>query len=176
MGAICSLPVLFGVGCLVGAMLLRAAIRTANRLLGFSPDPGLRSEILVDVDSLGADSGMVDESNPFAVPKFQTVVVDVPSGTGIPFPGFWQACQIAFVNGLLSVLLALIANLLVAIPDFTSFQLLILTIVAVDSVVVYKLMLPTSLDRAIMVFFLQMFIGALVIAIVVGIVLTVSGI
>ncbi|MFO0976322.1 MAG: hypothetical protein U0996_07965 [Planctomycetaceae bacterium] len=119
---------------------------------------------------------MADESNPFAVPKFQTVVVAARPGTGIPFPDFWLACQIAFVSGLLTVLLVGMAILLFPFADVTSFQVLTLTIVAVDSVVVYKLMLPTSLDRAIMVFFLQLFIGALVIAIVVGIVLTVLGI
>lgn len=164
---ICVLPFFLVIALVIGAVLLRAAVHIANQVVGNRPSSS-NTQFGYPGESYGTSRGMLDESNPFAVPTVQTIAADVSQGTGIPTPDFGRACLIVFVNGLVSFGLGLVLGLFLGgVESRILAQVLGIGV----SIVVYQNMLPTSFGRAALVWLFQFLIVLAIVIVIVGIIL-----
>lgn len=164
---ICVLPVVLVIGLVIGAVLLRVAVHITNQVVGNRPSSS-NTQFGFPGESYGTSRGMLDESNPFAIPQVQTIAADVSQGTGVPTPDFGRACLIVFVNGLVSFGLGLVLGLVVGgVESRIVAQLLGIGV----SILVYQNMLPTSMGRAALVWLFQFLIVLAIVIVIFGIIL-----
>jgi hypothetical protein len=157
---ICLFPVVFGIAVLVGAVIFRAAVNLANKVVGGRGGGPTNTQFGYSGDSFGSGGGSFDESNPFAQPMTRTIAVDPSVGSGIPEPTFGRACLIVFVNGLVAFGLGIVMGLIGgnAGADQGTIRLLSQILGIVVAIVVYQAMLPTTIGRAALVWLFQLLI------------------
>lgn len=156
---ICLVPAL-GFGVLIGTVIFRAAVRIANKVVGWRNSDPTRTQSDYPGDSIETDGGSFDESNPFAAPLTRTIAVDPSVGYGIPQPTFGRACLIVFVHGLVWFGIGTVAGLLEGVAGIgeDEIQLVSLVLGIAVAIFVYQVMLPTTIDRAALVWLFQLLI------------------
>ncbi|HQX50439.1 MAG TPA: hypothetical protein PLR25_11050 [Planctomycetaceae bacterium] len=168
-GWVCFLPVVLAVSVLLGAVLLRASVGIANRILGVRSGP----ERIHSAAEFGSISNTgVDESNPFSAPTTQSIAASRTGAVdGIRQPNFLGACGIVFVSTLLSMvaggIVGTIGRLGHVKPTMNQLNSQIVGIGI--TLLIYKIMLPTSVGRAVLLFVLQVLIGIVIAVVVLGI-------
>ncbi|MBL8811720.1 MAG: hypothetical protein JNM43_16240 [Planctomycetaceae bacterium] len=172
MGAfVCVLPFVLIIILVIGAVLLRIAVQITNQVVGNKPSSS-NTQFGYQSESYGTSRGMLDESNPFAVPQVQTIAADVSLGTGVPTPDFGRACLIVFVNGLANFAVGVVLGLVMGGGEARILsQLLGIGV----SIFVYQNMLPTTLGRAALVWLFQ-FLIVVAIVIVIVVILLMTGV
>ncbi len=168
-GWVCFLPVAIAISVLLGAVLLRASVGIANRILGVRSGPD-RVPSAAEFGSISDSS--VGESNPFAAPTTQSLANSRTGAVdGIREPDFLPACGIVFVSTLLSMvaggIIGTIGRLGHVKPTMNQLNSQIVGIGI--TLLIYKIMLPTSVGRAILLLVLQILIGIVITVVVLGI-------
>lgn len=168
---ICMFPVVFGIAVLVGAVIFRAAVHLANKVVGGRSGGPANSQFGYPSDSFGTGGGSLDESNPFATPMTRTIAVDPSVGYGIPEPTFGRACLIVFVNGLVAFGIGIILGFVgAAVGGQVPIRLVSQILGIVVAIVVYQAMLPTTLGRAALVWLFQLLIVIAVVLVIMAVV------
>lgn len=166
LGLICGLAI----GLPIGAVILRAAISLANKMLG------PKSQELIERSSSSSPSGF-SSSDPFAAPQTQTVV---KTAGAVPEPDFGKALLVALVtmvcNFVVSFMVGLATGFVLAgteirdqaaitfIAQLASLPFSFLTIAAVRT-----FMLPTTFGRGALVTLFEFLIVIAVVAVIVGV-------
>ncbi len=169
---ICMFPVVLGIGVLVGAVIFRAAVHLANKVVGGRSSGPTNSQFGYSNDSFGSGASSFDESNPFATPMTRTIAVDPSAGYGIPEPTFGRACLIVFVNGLVAFGIGIILGFLGVAAGVGQGEIRLLSQILgiVVAIVVYQAMLPTTIGRAALVWLFQLLIVFAVVLVIVAVV------
>lgn len=161
-GLLCVLLVALPIGLLVGAVILRAAVSLANKVVGGSPDQEAEDDY--DWDS--------DEDDP---PTRRT-----RPGGAVPVPGLGRAVLIVFAAGLANVLVGIVVGLAFGAaraagggfngpgPRLAA-QLVSLPFGFLVSACIGGAMLPTTFPRACLVTLFQYLIGLVIVAVVGGV-------
>lgn len=169
-GLICLLPAL-GIGIVIGAVIFRAAVHIANKIVGGRNSGPTNTQFGYPGDSFGTGGGSFDESNPFATPMTRTIAVDPSVGFGIPEPTFGRACLIVFVNGLVAFGIGIVLGLIgggVGVGQ-REIQVVAQFLGIVVSIVVYQAMLPTTIGRAALVWLFQLLIILAIVVVIVAV-------
>jgi len=169
---ICMVPVFFGVGVLIGAVIFRAAVNLANKVVGGRSSGPTNTQFGYPSDSFGTGGGSLDESNPFATPTTRTIAVDASVGNGIPEPTFGRACLIVFVNGLVAFGIGIILGFIGVAAGMGQGEIRLVSQILgiVVAIVVYQAMLPTTLGRAALVWLFQLLIIFAIVLVIVAVV------
>ena len=173
MAWICVIPIALLVGLIIGAVLLLASVHITNKVVGNKPASS-NTQFGYSDETYATSRGMLDESNPFAVPTVQTIAADVSQGPGVPMPDFGRACLIVFVNGLATMGVGFVLGLLIGGAGARMSGLLPQIVGIGISILVYQNLLPTSFGRAALVWLFQ-FLIVLAIIIVLFVILVVTG-
>lgn len=169
---ICLFPVVFGIAVLVGAVIFRAAVHLANKVVGGRSGGPTNTQFGYPSDSFGTGGGSFDESNPFATPMTRTIAVDSSAGYGIPEPTFGRACLIVFVNGLVAFGIGIVLGFLGVAAGAGPGEIRLISQILgiVVAILVYQAMLPTTIGRAALVWLFQLLIIFAIVLVIVAVV------
>jgi hypothetical protein len=173
-----GLFIVFTLGLLIAAMILRAAVAWYNKMAGGGTRP---APAAAGFSGYSPNVAGGEVSNPYAAP---TAYGTVPAVTvGVPEPGYGRACGIILVSWLANLPLSFITSLIAqgATPQATiAISLMSIPINFLIAAAVLKGMLPTErFGTACLIQLLQLVIGllvALAIAVVVVVVLFATGV
>jgi len=158
----------FVIGIPIGAVVLRGAVSLANKILG---PPKADSQRLPE-DSIEMPAGSSDPSNPYSAPQV-TSVAGYRQDTVIPEPSFGSAYLMVLAQLILGVVVGFVIGLAIgaALGAEASWLASVLSLVVGVGInaVVLSSMLPTTFKRGMLVSFMQILIGLLIAAVIIGV-------
>jgi len=142
-------------GVLIGAILFRAGVSLANKVLG--PQAIELSDKEQPVGETFINAPVAKNANPYAAPASPSAKLSQANTAAIPEPNMGKACGIVLVHALIAGMINFFVYLLLQDSLAASLANLILGFLLATSV--YSAMLPTTFGRAALVYVFQMLIA-----------------
>ena len=151
------------IGSLVGAVLLRAAVALANKILGpqAAPDPNPSFAENHQHDS----PGVTDPANPYSAPAMAATATEATGATlAIPTPTFGKALGIAAVLSILGFVISFGAGVIGQASPAVDLVVRIgsLGVNFLTASLVFTKLLPTTFRRAALVYVMYLVIAGLI--------------
>ena len=148
---------------LIGAILFRAGVSMANKVLG--PQKLETSDQQLSIGETIGNVPVVKDSTPYSAPASSLATPSQITTTAIPEPSMGKACGIVLVQALVSGLVNFVLALLLQNIGPTGEGVVLLASFLV-AVAIYSAMLPTTFGKASLVYVFQILIA---VAIAIGI-------
>jgi|GEM_PF-5908498 len=168
-GRLLGAIITMGIVALFGAIILRAAVAAVNRILGPQtvPNDGQTLASQEVTEELLTDSTAYDSANPYSPPMHSATATGSTATTlAVAEPSYGRALAICTVIGLFSVFINF--GLELAGAPRSVLALIKLPANFVIGSIVFKLMIPTSFGKAMLVYLLYGLIAIAILAVIAG--------